>query len=639
ILMLQSLYSDERKELATGLIDLYGTHLRDVAQAQATLFLLLIQSILGALYTVGVLTLLLAEQSRAELGVLSSRGFTRWQITGRFALIGLLNFGLLALPLGILLARLAVGARYEGVAKLQPLSWYLAGAVAFFAWLALVVIIQRASRQNIVEWLQRRARAGQKTSWRQNLLFDGMIFAAGALVFWQLQQTQSILTTNESNALFGQADPLLLLAPTILILALALLWRRLFGPLLAFVASVSRRSEGFSLPVGLTRLARTPGIPAQVILLITVTAALTVFSYVFVASLERRQAELAHYLAGADRRIGLPLAEEAAEPLRREILNSGAVTASADAFRATAALIDQEGLRINGTLLAVDPQTMPAVARFPAGVSQFSVAQITQVLPPVEEVIPVVIANNRALLHLGVGDQFVLQLGNQQATGVVTGIINEFPTLTGAFFLTNLPELQDRINVADVTILNGQNELWLDGVADGPLPGETDGQVSRLADAGELSASFATGLVYQETITALRLNRNLLLFLSSLGFLLAQLFTARQRFAELAIMQALGAERRRLRWLLFGEGLLMLLFGLGMGVASGYLLAWMMRPLLGQTLAGSLAEYGVGPLALGLSSLLLTSAILLASYGLALLLLRFLLNRLQLASSLRLVEE
>ena len=104
-------------------------------------------------------------------------------------------------------------------------------------------------------------------------------------------------------------------------------------------------------------------------------------------------------------------------------------------------------------------------------------------------------------------------------------------------------------------------------------------------------------------------------------------------------MQALGAERRRLRWLLFGEGLLMLLFGLGMGVASGYLLAWMMRPLLGQTLAGSLAEYGVGPLALGLSSLLLTSAILLASYGLALLLLRFLLNRLQLASSLRLVEE
>ena len=632
-------FSDDQKGVITGLVALYDVHLNEVAQARTTLFLLLVQSLVGALYCIAILSLLLTEQSRRELGVLASRGFRSWQLTGRFSILSLLLFGFLALPFAPFLAQVVVQNWQQRQTPIPDLSWYLAGLVVLFAWVVVSFTLHLASRQSIVAWLQRRSRPEMAGNLRQQLIFDGMILAVGLLIYWQLQRSETVLALGETSELFGQADPLLLLSPTILILALALLWRRLFPLLLRFVAAVSRRSEAFSLPIALTRLARSPRVPAQVILLITVTAALTVFSFVFIQTLTQRQQEIATFLTGADLRVVVERDHRDDAMLIESLRSAPGVTASSQAFRANAVVVNEIGARINGTLLAVERETFASVATFPPGLSEFTVARILRVLQPNEAGVPVVVAATRATSTVETGTVLSLEMGGQQADVVIVGLIGEFPSLDGNYFLTDLTLLAEQADLGDQDIVNRADEVWLNGVTSSLQQVADHDGLAIVGSAATLTSEFSNGVISKQTQTALRLNRNLLILLSALGFLLTQYFTIKERMAELAIYQALGAQVRRVRLLLMSEGLIVTAFGLMMGVGSGYLLTWMMRPLLEQTLAAALREYGLGELAIGWESLLLSLGLLLAVFGVAVIGLRLALNRLSIASSLRLVEE
>jgi predicted lysophospholipase L1 biosynthesis ABC-type transport system permease subunit len=85
------------------------------------------------------------------------------------------------------------------------------------------------------------------------------------------------------------ADPLLLIGPSLLLIAAVMVFLRFVPFLLRLVARLSRRLRGLVLPLGLSHLAREPLQSSRLVLLVSLTAGLLLFTRTFGASLARGQ--------------------------------------------------------------------------------------------------------------------------------------------------------------------------------------------------------------------------------------------------------------------------------------------------------------------------------------------------------------
>jgi hypothetical protein len=85
------------------------------------------------------------------------------------------------------------------------------------------------------------------------------------------------------------ADPLLLIGPTLLLIALALVFLRILPWLLRLIARPLQRLRGWVLPLGLLRPAGDPAQPSRMVLLVSLTTGLVLFSRIFRDSLAYRQ--------------------------------------------------------------------------------------------------------------------------------------------------------------------------------------------------------------------------------------------------------------------------------------------------------------------------------------------------------------
>jgi predicted lysophospholipase L1 biosynthesis ABC-type transport system permease subunit len=269
--------------------------------------------------------------------------------------------------------------------------------------------------------------------------------------------------------------------------------------------------------------------------------------------------------------------------------------------------------------------------------------------PPAPDVLPAIIANHRNTSHLNIGDRFSIQFGLQKLEAEVTGIVNEFPTLEDVFVITSLPQLEQMANLTDYRLArNSQRELWLeltpttrtaamDTIEAIPLPDQAPERI--VSDAKAWEAVLQTNLISRETLAGLRLNAGILIILSSVGFMLVQLFSARSRLSEFAMLRAMGVAQQQIFRLIFAEGALMLLFGLVVGAGIGYLLAHIMHPFLSQMLANALGGGAIFTLNIPWLTLFAFLLILLAFYLVMLVLLRVTLARLQVQRLLRMGEE
>ncbi len=295
LLNVQARLSTRRAEISTGLLQILGDYVERLSQVRATLFLLTTQALIFVLYTLTMLTSFMLERSQAELATLAGRGASAWQITRVFGL----EYLALAAPAALLLGPgLAQGAlRLWAGASLPSESWLLSGIAASLSWLALVLPIFPAARGNILAWQQARARPA-RTSAAQEHYLDLFLLLFGGLLYWQLRESGSFVTQLRGGEQL--TDPLLLLGPSLLLVAVAMVFLRLFPWLLRLCAWALQRLRGLMLPLGLQRLARDPLKPSRVVLLISLTTGLILFTHTFGNSLSHSQEQTARYLAGAD---------------------------------------------------------------------------------------------------------------------------------------------------------------------------------------------------------------------------------------------------------------------------------------------------------------------------------------------------
>lgn len=650
---LSNAISNLRVNLETGLLGIINQYQVALANAQVTLFLLTVQSLIFVLYTVAMISSFLLEQSRGILATLVGRGFNGLQITQLFAIQGFLLAFLGAAPLGPLLARALLAlwgmATHTVVpSSLATESWLLSLLAAGFSWLTLVVAIYSGTQGNILDWQRQLARPSTQAGWQKYYL-DVFLLVLGGLIYWQLQDTGTVvaqLAQNEALAAAGVSDPLLLLGPSLLLIAVTLIFLRIFPYLLRLASWWANRVRGLILPFGLAKLSRDPVGPSRVVLLISLAAGLTLFASLFEYSLGVRQAEIAHYNTGADMRVGLPIDAGAAEV---EALASlpGVEAVSSVYYNGRSRLSTNLGQQVQ--LLAIDPATLPQVSRYAPFVSNITLADV---MPAVQGrgadgAIPAVFSQDAPPTNKQIGDHIQYVVGTHRVTFEVRGIISNFPLLSDRFFITNLAAIEQEVNLPTLSEpWVGQRQVWL-AVA----PGQADlvsEQIANgngpfgsavLADAASTEALLRSNLVAQETLGAFELNAITLATLSIAVFLLVHFFAARQRLYEFSLLRATGMATQQLLGLLTLEGVIMMVLGLLAGSGIGAGLAIIMRPFLSRVLSTAVGGDAIREIVVNWSEVFSLYGLLVGFYGLALLLLLFFLVRAGIHRALRIGEE
>jgi putative ABC transport system permease protein len=459
---------------------------------------------------------------------------------------------------------------------------------------------------------------------------DLVLLAFGGLIYWQLTESGSFILRRVGSGQF--ADPILLLGPSLLLIAVALIFLRVFPYVLRFASWLTKGARGAILPLGLARLSRDPRGPSRVVLLISLAAGLILFANAFENSLAVRQAEVAHYLAGADLRISLP--EDSVEAIRGlpGVLDASPVLHGE--------LRTQEQRLVN--LMAVDPETFGRVARYPPNFTNLTIPSVLRALQPQTdpEVLPAVLSSAALPKGASVRDEVALHLVGRELTFDVRGTIVNFPAVSDSFVVVSLPDLAKMVDLASQRRTT-QSEIWLDVEPNAHSALASDSRFIGLIaeDAMVRFESLQSDALAQGANQAFRLNALTLAVLSVAAFVLVHYFAARQRTYEFSILRAAGAASWQLLVLLVTEGLLVMALGLLAGTAIGYGLSQIMVGYLSPVLSAATAGVPIREIVIDWGGVARQYAILASAYVVSMLVLLLVLLRAGVHRVLRMGEE
>jgi putative ABC transport system permease protein len=371
------------------------------------------------------------------------------------------------------------------------------------------------------------------------------------------------------------------------------------------------------------------------VLLVSLTAGLMLFTRTFGDSLAHSQEATAHYLAGADLRISLDQPTDL--PIDQLTGQPGVQTVS-PVFRG---IIETGDGRII-QLLAVDPDTLARVTRYPKGLTDLTISGIMSVFRPEvraletgDDVLLAVFSTSALPAGKNVGDRLFLNFGGRPLPLSVQVIIDDFPTLSDPFVVVSLPDLEAQVALDTFGGL-GSREVWLavDPDQHESLAGHPALQERTLDDTRTRLHALRSDALAQGTNGAFQLNTLTLALFGVTAFFLVHLITAQGRVREFGVLRAMGLSLPQLATLLVTEGTLVLLLGLLAGTIVGFGLSYMMIPYLSQALADSLSGVTIERILVDWPGVTRLYALLIAAYGSALVLLWVVIMRTQVRSAL-----
>jgi ABC-type antimicrobial peptide transport system permease subunit len=277
---------------------------------QVTLILLLIQVVGIAVYYVMLVSTLLAERRSEEIAMLRSRGATVGQLVA-MSTAEAFALGLLAAFIAPFVASAAISAlgktsTFESISggdflpfTIVPSAFIFALGGAAVAAIAVIIPAFFAARQGMVLFLRSSARPGQPLLQRYYL--DFAIVGLAAFALWQLNQRGSVFDPDSVGG--WSADPLLLMSPLLLILAVGAMMFRFLPLILRLVTRLVATTAGPGVTLGLWQLTRSPARYTQLALLVVMAAAVGTFAATYGETTDRSQEERALYAAGSDVRL------------------------------------------------------------------------------------------------------------------------------------------------------------------------------------------------------------------------------------------------------------------------------------------------------------------------------------------------
>jgi hypothetical protein len=180
-----------------------------------------------------------------------------------------------------------------------PVAFLFALGGAAIAAIATVIPAFFAARRGMVFFLRSAARPGKPLLQRYYL--DFALVGLSAFALWQLNQRGSVFDPESVGG--WSADPLLLLSPLLLILAIGALLFRFLPLLLSLVTRLVSTTAGPGVTLGLWQLTRSPARYTQLALLVVMAAAVGTFAATYGETTDRSQEDRALYAAGSDIRL------------------------------------------------------------------------------------------------------------------------------------------------------------------------------------------------------------------------------------------------------------------------------------------------------------------------------------------------
>ena len=354
---------------------------------QVPLYLLVFQIAAIIFYYIVTVASMVIEQETGEIALLRSRGASTFQIFGVFLTEGLLisafgaavgpflgafAFGLLGMtgPFAPLTGGAPLPVRFS-----SPV-FILAGFAAGMSLLAFMVPAIQASRRGIVHHRQMIARPPRAPIWQRYYLDIGLLIVGGGL-YYELKQRGNLLT----QRMFGDlgVDPLLLVTPLLFMLAVAIVFLRLFPILVNLASRLSRYMTNSVVVLTLRYMARNPIHYSRLILLLMMAASVGMFSASFLGTLNRSYFERVAYAVGSEVRLENPLAYGTGKQAMMEQYSSiPGVKEVSLAYRGAATV--GTFTQVDSAILAVDPATFKDLPWYRKDFSARPVSEIMDVL-------------------------------------------------------------------------------------------------------------------------------------------------------------------------------------------------------------------------------------------------------------------
>ncbi len=300
-----------RSGLLTTLDGLISEYTGRLLFTQIPLFLIVFQVAAIIIFYLVMVSNMLVERQAGEISMYRSRGAGTWHIFLIYLSEGLLicfTGTVIGTALGaFLFSLLGKTASFQSLTGGQMIPVRFSGTVliliisaAALCLLALVIPAIRASRQGIVYQKQASSRPSRNPFW-QRFYLDIVLLIIGGALYWELEERGSLVNMD----IFGGLgmDPMLLLTPILLLLAVAIIFLRVFPLLLRLAARLSRQYGNAPLALGLWQMARNPIRYSRPILLLLVAASVGMFSSGFIGSLEQSYDERNIYMSGGDVRL------------------------------------------------------------------------------------------------------------------------------------------------------------------------------------------------------------------------------------------------------------------------------------------------------------------------------------------------
>jgi len=567
--------------------------------------------ILGLIsYFIILVSSLVVQRQSNEIAVLRSRGASRMQVLGVYLLEGLL-IGLVALGVGVLLAQVAALAMtwtrsFLTLAPtealpidLTPEAWQRGVQMLVVLLLASLLPAFGAARYTVVSYKSERARDTKRPFWQRTYI-DLLLLIPVYYGYTQLKERGTVAILGFGG---GAADPfsnpLLLLAPTLYIFALALVVVRLFPLAMRVLAWMLSRLPGVSTITALRYLSRTPRAYTGPILLLVLTLSLASFTASMAATLDAQLLDRVFYDAGGDMRVldfgqstapsdgvGGPAAKPAADKPKdaineakylflpvSEYLTLPGVTAATRVGR-SAVNATVANRHTPATFIGVDRADFTQIARWRSDYADESLGALMNRLADDPSNL-LVSTDYAAKQGLRVGDKITLTMNDLEAAHevpfIVAGFVKLFPTVypeDAPFMVGNLDYafeqqggqfpyevwLQLRDGTTAKAVGTGAADLGLKISPEAYAPTAVSVEQDRPERQG-LYGLLSVGFVAAAALTAL-------------GFLFYSLLSFQRRFVELGTLRAIGLSTGQLSALLGWEQALLI----GVGMLGGTLI-------------------------------------------------------------------
>ncbi len=362
-------------------------YLKKQLYTQVPLYLLVFQIAAIIFYYIATVASMVIEQQTGEIALLRSRGASTFQIFGIFLIEGVIisAFGGVVGPLlgAFIFGLLGKTGPFIPLTgggllpiRFSPMVFILAGVAASLCLLAFMIPAIQASRRSILHHRQMIARPPRAPIW-QRFYLDIIFLVAGGGLYYELRSRGSLLT----QKMFGDlgVDPLMLITPLLFMLAVAIVFLRLFPILVNLASKLSRYITSSVITLTLRDMARNPIHYSRLILLLMMAASVGMFSASFLGTLNRSYNERVDYLTGSEVRLEkLTAYGKGKQDLINQYSKVSGVESFSTAYRTSATV--GTFTQTDANILAVDPSTLGELVWYRDDFSELSVPDLMTIL-------------------------------------------------------------------------------------------------------------------------------------------------------------------------------------------------------------------------------------------------------------------